>query len=88
MEAPAIEWLQKMLPQNQDRARAAEIFLQGWWCLLENKSFGDALPAESERRDGWRAAIDGKVVEMGWLSRGTGRQAKYEPLTLKDLGLS
>lgn len=86
-EAAALGWLKEGLPGASERTKAAELLLQCWWCLLENKSFGQAVPSEEERRQGWRKGIEGKVVEIGWLSRETPRPARYEPLKLHDLGL-
>ena len=65
----------------------ADVLLQAWWVLVQNKAFGDTLPPEAERRDGWRKAINGRSVEMGWLARSSARRARYGVLTLADVGL-
>src|SRR5262245_4828333 len=64
-EAAVLSWLADALPGRQDRAQLAELFLQAWWALVEGKPVTDV--PENERRAGWRAAIEGKVVEIGWL---------------------
>ena len=86
-EAAALDWLEKNMAGLEDRSKAGELLLQCWWCLSENKAFGAALPGEPERREGWRKQVEGKVVEIGWLSRESRRQARYEALQLKDLAL-
>jgi len=86
-EAAAQGWLQPAFARPLDRPAAAEVLLQAWWCLAENKSFGDALPPEAERRDGWRKAVNGRNVEAAWLARTGDRRARYSELTLADLGL-
>src|SRR5258708_6142474 len=40
-----------------------------------------------EREAGWRAATENRVVEIGWLNRKLERAARYEPLTLAQIGL-
>ena len=86
-EAAARKWLTESLAGRSGREEVAETLLQTWWCLTENKSFTDALPSEAERRDGWRKGINGRVVEIGWLARQSSRRARYELLTLAQLGL-
>jgi proteasome alpha subunit len=87
VETAAQKWLSDTLASPRDRAVVAEALLQAWWCAIENRSFTDALPSEAERRDGWRKAVNGRVVEIGWLTRNSGARAKYQPLTLAQLGL-
>ena len=87
-EAEAKSWLEKALADQSDRGDAAELMLQAWWCLVENKHWGAEFPGESDRKAGWRAAVQGRVVEVGWLARKSPRQAHYETLTLAQLGLS
>ncbi|HEX3798103.1 MAG TPA: 20S proteasome subunit A/B [Verrucomicrobiae bacterium] len=86
-EAEAKAWLAKMIGEKTDRKAAADLLLQAWWCLKENKNFGDAIPKEAERQAGWRDATRERVVEIGWLARHTSQRAQYESLTLAQLGL-
>lgn len=86
-EAAAQAWLNQALTGKNDRAEAAEVLLQVWWCLAEKKSFAEELPSESERRDGWRKAVNGRIVEIGWLARKSERHARYAELSLTQLGL-
>lgn len=87
LENEAKVWLEKMLKEQTSREAATDLLLQAWWCIKENKSFGADIPNEAARREGWRAATQGRVVEIGWLSRKTSRLARYETLTLPQLGL-
>ena len=86
-EAAAQAWLNKSLEGKTSCKDVADLLLQAWWCLVENKPFGEGLPAESERQAGWRAATRDRVVELGWLARHSARQARYEALTLAQAGL-
>ena len=86
-EAEAKAWLSGELTKTKDRGAVAELLLQAWWLLLENKSWDADMPKESERQAGWRAATQGRVVEIGWLARHTTRLARYEALTLAQVGL-
>jgi proteasome alpha subunit len=86
-ESAAQTWLNQVAPPPQDRGAMVEILMQAWWCLVENKPFDGDLPAEAERRDGWRKAVNGRNVEIGWLARKAPRRARYSELTLSDLGL-
>lgn len=86
-EAAAQDWLAKTLSGKTNRREVADILLQAWWCLMENKPFGEAIPGESERQEGWRNVTHGRVVEMGWLVRKSARLARYETLTLAQVGL-
>ena len=61
-----------------DLVAVADLLLQAWWVLTENKSFTDKLPAEAERREGWKKAVSGKTVEAGWLARRQQRCARFE----------
>ena len=87
VESAAQVWLNEKLSGKSDRAEVIELLLQTWWCLVENKSFTEAAPSEAQRRQGWRSLADGRVVEMGWLGRKSHRQARYESLSLAQLGL-
>jgi proteasome alpha subunit len=86
-EAAAKAWIEAALKDKTDRREAADTLLQAWWCLVESKSFGESLPAEAARREGWQKAVSGKTVEIAWLTRESPRAAKYEPLSLGELGL-
>ena len=86
-EAAANSWLAKSISNNTSRNDAASLMLQAWWCLKEGKPFGDGMPNEAERTAGWRAATAGRVVELGWLARKSPRAARYEALSLAQVGL-
>ena len=86
-EAVAQKWLKEALPGKTNRGEAAELLLQAWWCLAENKFLTYPIPAEEQRKAGWREATKGKVIEIGWLARQSARAARYQPLTVADLGL-
>jgi proteasome alpha subunit len=86
-EAAAQQWLAQAAAGKHDRREAAELCLEAWWCLTENKPFDAGLPAEADRRAGWRAAANGRVVEIGWLARASRRRARFEALPLEQLGL-
>ena len=86
-EAAAQKWLRERLGDNPDRSQAAELILQAWWCLVENKPFSDSTPPENDRRAGWRIAVKEKVVELGWLARKGTRAARYETLSPAQAGL-
>jgi hypothetical protein len=87
LEAGAQAWLTRVIAEKPDRKAAVELMLQAWWCLVENKTWGDAMPNESERQAGWKEAVKKREVEIGWLARKTPRIAKYETLTLAQMGL-
>ena len=86
-EAAAQNWLTQNAAEKTDRREVIDLLLQAWWCLGENKSFTEKLPSEDERRAGWRAALAGKTVEIGWLERESPRLARFQMLTLAQLGL-
>lgn len=86
-EAAAQAWLTRALEGQTDRRTVVDLMLQAWWCLKENKSFSEAMPSEADRQAGWRSATKGRVVELGWLARKSARTARYETLTLAQLGL-
>jgi proteasome alpha subunit len=87
-ETAALEWLNQALEGKTQREEVLDLLLQTWWCLIDDKSFKDSPPPESERRDGWRKAIGARVVEIGWLARNGPRPARYQPLTLAEVGLA
>jgi proteasome alpha subunit len=86
-ESAAQAWLGKALAGKKGRGEVADLLLQAWWCLKENKTFGDALPDEAARKAGWRAATKDRTVELGWLARKSARAARYENLSLAQLDL-
>lgn len=86
-EAAGQKWLQEAIKNKTNRAQAADILLQAWWLQSENKSFTDSVPDEAARQAGWRELVKGKVVEAGWLARQGPRPARYQTLTISDLGL-
>lgn len=86
-EAAAKDWLTKALAGQTDRAAVADLLLQAWWMLTGNKSFTDKLPAEAERREGWKKAVSGKTVEAGWLARRPQRCARFECLNAECLSI-
>jgi proteasome alpha subunit len=86
-EAEAQTWLTRELAGKTDRRDAAELLLQAWWCLTENKPFTGAAPNQQALQAGWREALKDRVVEIGWLARKTPRLARYETLDLAQLGL-
>ena len=87
-EAAAQSWLKQALDCKTSRPEAADVLLQAWWLLAENKSFTDALPPEAQRREGWKKAVLGKTVEIGWLARASGRAARFVALAANETGLS
>lgn len=86
-EKAAQEWLNSALAGKWSRSTVAELLLEAWWCLMENKPFDASLPSEAERRDGWRKAVSGRTVELGWLGRKEPGRAKFQWLRPADVGL-
>jgi proteasome alpha subunit len=86
-EAAAKAWLGSLWTPEMDRSKAAELMLQAWGMLESQESFDERLPAENERRNGWRQRLAGRELELGWLSRDGRRRARYERLTAEQLGL-
>lgn len=84
-EAAAQNWLTEAIAAQNDRGAVADLMLQAWWCVTENKSFTDQTPRE--RQAGWRGALQDRVVEIGWLARHSARRARFEMLSLAQLGL-
>jgi proteasome alpha subunit len=80
-------WLATAAKDRSAPGEIADLMLQAWWLLTENKSFSENTPGESERRAGWRKAVEGKTVEVGWLARKSSRPARYEAWDLTKLGL-
>jgi proteasome alpha subunit len=86
-EAAAQQWLKQALEGKTNRTEVAELLLQVWWCLTENKPLTDQIPPEDQRKAGWREAAKGKVIEIGWLARQSPRAARYQAQTLSEVGL-
>lgn len=86
-EAAVAAWVNRELAADADRVRAAAVLMQAWGGLMDRRTFDDTLPAEAERVAGWRAALGGRTIEAGWLSRAAGAGARFEPLSAAELGL-
>ena len=86
-EAAAQKWLSEKVKTKTGRTEAADLLLQAWWRLSENKPFTEALPEEAARRAGWRQAVKGKEIEIGWLARQGPRSARYQARRAAELGL-
>lgn len=87
-EAPAQNWIVSQLDTAGDMAGIVDLLLQAWWLLDHDPSFGEGVPPPDVRRQGWRAKTQGKVVEIALLNRSEAHAVRYEPLTLKRLGLA
>lgn len=85
VESAANSWLAETLAGKTDRREVADVLLQSWWMQLENQS--QAVPDVAQRQAGWRSAVQGKTVELGWLARHSPRPAHYQNLTLSALGI-
>jgi proteasome alpha subunit len=83
-EKAAQNWLNSNLTSDSARDEVVEKLLQAWWVLRENKSFTE-LPSEEERRNGWRAVVKDRTIELGWLVRDSARQARFSWLVLPEL---
>lgn len=86
-EVAGQKWLRENAEGKTERKEVADLLLQAWWCVTENKGMTDPLPGPEQRQAGWRESTKGKTVELGWLARRSPRSAKYQPLTLAELGL-
>jgi proteasome alpha subunit len=86
-EKAAHDWLIQNLTGKTDRGAVADMLLQTWWCVREKKSFTENMPSEEERRNGWRAAVSERTVEIGWLARQSTKLARFEMLNLAQLAL-
>lgn len=84
-EAAAQIWLSEAVAGRTDRSEIAELLLQAWWSMIEKKAVADV--SEAERRDGWRKAVNGRTVEVGWLARNQEGRIRYQELTMSQLGL-
>ena len=86
-EAATQAWLTKAIEGRTARGEVADLMLQAWWRLMQDKPFDATLPNESERQTGWRELTKDRVVELGWLSRKSPRAALFEALNLAQLGI-
>ena len=82
-EAAAQKWLAERLAGKQERKEAAELLLEAWWRVTENQPFAEG----AENALAWREGMKDRAVEAGWLARRSFRVARYEPLSLKQLGV-
>jgi len=74
----ATEWLERSLPGMTGRAAVARLLLEAGWVMTQNRSFGPDLPPAAERAAGWRASLEGRALELGWLRRQAPGAARYE----------
>jgi hypothetical protein len=86
-ESAGQSWLNETLRDETSRPEIADLLLQAWWCQTQNKWLAESVPDAAQRQAGWREAVRGKTVEIGWLARHGPRPARYQPLTLADLGM-
>ncbi len=86
-EAAAQKWVNEAIKDKTSRTEAAEVLLQAWWRMSEQKPWTDPGPDEAARRAGWREAVKGKTVEIGWLARQSSRLARYQGPAISELGL-
>jgi len=87
IESSAQAWLARQLSGQADRHIVADVLLQAWSRMVDNKPFDDSMPAESDRQSAWRTGIQGRFVELGWLARQSRRAARFEPLNLAQIAL-
>ncbi len=78
-------WLNETLAGKSSLKEVTDTFLQAWWAVQENKTLAETTVAE--RQNGWRSAVENRVVEIGWLARTSPRLARFQMLSLKALGL-
>jgi hypothetical protein len=84
-ETAAQSWLTEAVSGKTDRKEVIDLCLQAWWCLVEGKALTET--SEEDRRAGWRARLEEKVAEIGWLARNSPRSARFHMLSLRDVGL-
>jgi proteasome alpha subunit len=84
-EAAAQTWLIDALAGKTNRAEVVDLLLQAWWCLVENKPLAEST--EADRRAGWKASLEGRTIEIGWLARKGARLARYQTLSRAQIGL-
>ena len=83
-ESAGQKWLNEALRDKTGRSEVADILLQAWWCSVQNKSLAEAVPDAAQRQAGWREAVNGKTVEIGWLARQSPRPARYHAPTRRS----
>jgi proteasome alpha subunit len=86
-ETEAVKFLKTRIHAESTPAEAAAHMLETWWCLTHAKALGEGAPSRTEQSAGWKNDVADRVVEIGLLRRTGARLAKFEPLTLKSLGL-
>jgi proteasome alpha subunit len=86
-ESAGQTWLKEALRDKSSRPEIVDILLQAWWCQVQNQWLAESVPDAARRQAGWREAVQGKTVEIGWLARHAARPARYQPLTLAELGV-
>lgn len=79
-ERAAAAWLQDALKGLSDRIAVARVLLEAGWVLGQGRGFGADLPPAVEREAGWRSALDGRTLELGWLGRQAPGAVRYETL--------
>jgi len=84
--AAAVDWLSKQEADTKPLKDTVSLLLEAWW-MTTSGAITKEIPEESARRDGWREATRGKVIEIGWLDRGSARRATFSLLDPADLGL-
>ena len=78
---PAVTtWLAGELTGVTEWTAAARCLLGAWWMMSSGASFTDGVPAAAEREAGWRGALSGRTLELGWLRRDLVRPARYMAL--------
>ncbi len=87
MDRAAQTWLNQQITLDSTRTEVVEHLLQAWWTMRAGKNFESELPSEADRKEGWRKALEGRIVEMGILVRQSSRPARYQPLTMQQVGL-
>jgi proteasome alpha subunit len=88
LEEAARQWLDGLVHAGTELSEAIDLTLQAWWVATSGASFTSATPPAEERQKGWRSAVLGKTVEIGWLDRQAVRPARYRVITLAELGLA
>jgi hypothetical protein len=86
-ESAAQQWLTEKLAGKADRREAAELILRAWWTIVEGKPFPEAGKEGEIPGEGWKDGVKDKVVEIGWLARQSPQAARFEMLTLTEIGL-
>lgn len=84
--AAAVDWLSKQEADAKSLKDAVGLLSEAWW-MVSTGAIAEGVPNESERQAGWRESTQGKVIEIGWLDRGSKRAATFSLLNAKELGL-